>query len=527
MMQNRRYIAPRFCLLALAATLGACATGQDLRETSKKFEGQTTSLEAKIEQLRQTQREAEKSLAKMEQLIEDNKREQSQTRELAAKLNSDLRSFREMDLTKVEGRIERAKKDIEALQGRVEDQVSSLRQNAQQWLAILDQKQTAKLDQQVVRVDQQVAKVEARLETLDKREAAAATRIQETLTTLGKKIDERLDVQDRRIEGRIKKVEDEGRATMNNLAGHLTEVDKSLAQMSETVKTVGTKLSTQLEQQGGSLARLEEANKQADGQIRALTPRVDQLKTSLGDLAKVLHTLSEKSAEIDRRVADVAGGSEQDAKMEARIEVLNKSLSATMTSVNDTTRALGELKQVLDVSVGKLASRVDEQGDALNKLAQQLQGPRTASAAPSEPDQANMPSSGTQKPSAEASASAESAYEHAYQEFQQNQYENALASLRSFLSQYPSSNLVPNAHFWIAECYVKKRDYQKSLISYEEVIQHHPRSGKASIALYRKALVLLELKDKMAAKTALKKLINDYPRSEESKQARTKLASLQ
>ena len=86
---------------------------------------------------------------------------------------------------------------------------------------------------------------------------------------------------------------------------------------------------------------------------------------------------------------------------------------------------------------------------------------------------------------------------------------------------------MPNAHFWIAECYVKKRDYQKSLISYEEVIRHHPRSGKASIALYRKALVLLELKDKMAAKTALKKLINDYPRSEESKQARTKLASLQ
>ncbi len=108
MIQNRPSIASRFCLLACAATLGACATGQDLRETSKKFEGQTTSLEAKIEQLKQTQHEAEKSLVKMEQLIEDNQREQSQTRELAAKLNSDLRSFREMDLTKVEGRIELA-----------------------------------------------------------------------------------------------------------------------------------------------------------------------------------------------------------------------------------------------------------------------------------------------------------------------------------------------------------------------------------------------------------------------------------
>ena len=71
MMQNRSSIASRLCLWALAATLGACATGEDLRETSKKFEGQTesvrTSLETKIEQLKQTQRDAEKSLAKMEQ----------------------------------------------------------------------------------------------------------------------------------------------------------------------------------------------------------------------------------------------------------------------------------------------------------------------------------------------------------------------------------------------------------------------------------------------------------------------------
>src|SRR5512132_4382607 len=99
MMQNRSSIASRLCLWAFAATLAACATGQDLRETSKKFEGQTETVRTSLE-------------AKIEQLIEDNKREQSQTRELAAKLNSDLRSFREMDLTKVEGRIERAKKDI-------------------------------------------------------------------------------------------------------------------------------------------------------------------------------------------------------------------------------------------------------------------------------------------------------------------------------------------------------------------------------------------------------------------------------
>jgi tol-pal system protein YbgF len=185
------------------------------------------------------------------------------------------------------------------------------------------------------------------------------------------------------------------------------------------------------------------------------------------------------------------------------------------------------LKQVLEISVGKLASRVDEQGDVLSKLAQQLQNPRTVSNPAIETTPPDAQPNATGKPPAEASGTPESAYEHAYQQFQQNQYENALTSFRTFMTQYPDSILVPNAHFWIAECYVKKRDYQRSLNAYEEVIRNHPRSGKASIALYRKALVLLELNDKPAARTALKKLIVDYPKSEESKQARTKLASLQ
>ena len=583
MRQNARCIAPSLYLVVVLLTLGGCATGQDLRETSRKFEDHTetvrTSLEGKIEQLKRTQHEAEKTVAKLEQLIEDNKREQAQTRELAAKLNSDLRAFREMDLTKLEGRLERAKRDTETLQGKVEDQVSSLQQNAQQWLAILDQKQTAKLDQQVTRVDQQLVKAEGRLETIDKREAAAAGRIQDMLKTLSAKIDDR-----------IKKVEDDGRGTTNNLAAHLTDLDKSLAQMSDTVKTIGGKLSTQLEQQGGSVAKLDEATKQADGQIRTLGPRVDQLKTSLADLAKVLHALTDRSAESDRRITGLAGqieekvgvltvqGAEQGARLEklgkrfdvegqavtghlntvtqnlnmlsksvetlqgkvgeeqtsrnpgeldARLEGLNKSLSATMSTVNDTTRAVGELKQVLEVSVGKLASRVDEHGDALNKLAQQLQNPRTVSNAQGPVPAVQPKASAAGKTAAEPTATPESVYEHAYQEFQQGQYENAVASFRSFLSQYPDSILVPNAHFWVAECYVKKRDYPRSLNAYEEVIQNHPRSGKASIALYRKALVLLEMNDKMAAKTALKKLLADYPKSEESKQARTKLASLQ
>src|SRR5207253_902881 len=98
---------------------------------------------------------------------------------------------------------------------------------------------------------------------------------------------------------------------------------------------------------------------------------------------------------------------------------------------------------------------------------------------------------------------------------------------RLFLIQHPDSALIPNAHFWMAECYFRIRDFERSIEEYDHVITEFPKSEKASRALYRKAMVFLELNDKDAAKTALRQLLADYPASEDSKQARTKLASLQ
>ncbi len=102
----------------------------------------------------------------------------------------------------------------------------------------------------------------------------------------------------------------------------------------------------------------------------------------------------------------------------------------------------------------------------------------------------------------------------------------ALTSFRSFLIKYADSPLIPNAHFWMGECYVRARDYERGLEEYERVIKSYPKSAKAATALYRKAMAFLELNNKEAARSALRQLIADYPKSADSKQAKAKLASL-
>ena len=516
------------CLLSVGVGLGTWGWASDSALSQ-------TSLKGEIDQLHSTLDEIRRELADVKA-------------DLRALRETDLRNTQGItDLTKRQNRVEdRVKEQMETVQNTAEQ----LQTSVLQWLATLDDKQAAKFRE------------------------------------LGKKIDESLLAQDQRI----KKVEQEGRESNKQITSHLGEVDKSLVKMSDAMKMIGTELATQNKQQSTALAQLEESNKQSDLQF---SQRVDQLKVSLAEFSKAMLALNEKSAATDRRMTELSGQTEskmgglvvqeaeQAAKMDrlakrmeseaqamtshintvtqnvngmaksletvqarmaqlasqstqnenqdVRIEALTKTLNATVTTLNESTRSLGDLKQLLEMSVSKLATRIDEQGEAINRVMQRGAVDRPSSNGHGDATSADLSrkSAGASKTGQDVGLRPEAAYDHAYQEFMQNQYDSALASFQNFLSQFPDSALVPNAHFWIAECYVRKRDYAHGIEAYEQVIRNYPRSGKASSALFRKAAVLLVLNDKPAAKSALHQLIADYPKSEESKQARAKLATLQ
>lgn len=582
----------------MVLALAACATEQRLEDTSKALESKTESVRSeltdKIEQLNKTQRYAEEQQAELKRLLDETKRELKDTRQLAAELKSNLREVKDQDLSGLRGRLEEDRRDIRDLYGRVEDQSAQVS-------ALIDtavQKLTGKVDAQALRLqaqgkafeefEEQVALVEGHVATLDKRESAASAQAQEVLTTIGKKTDERLETQDRRldnlvkrdetIEALVKKVEGDGRAT----AGHVAAVEKNLAQVTDTLKTVGAKLSNQIDHQAVLLAKLEEAKKQADFQVQALSAQVHQFQGTLSEFSKALHVLTDKSTEADRRVTELAGRiegkagllvvqqSEQAAKIEKlakqidaegqavathlnkvtqTVSALTKSLElvqakaghwdAAMVTVNETVRALGELKRVMEDTFMRLEARVESQGDALKQALHQVSAGTSASNEPSPSAAASeLPRQAVLEPrpvpesprltpgGAPAAGTPKDAYDLAYQEYTQGRYDSALASFRNFLAQFPDSSLAPNAHFWSAECYVKGRDFTRGIESYEKVIMRYPNSGKASIALYRKALALLELNDKAAAKAALRQVIANYPKSDEFDRARAKLASL-
>ena len=417
----------------------ACATQEDLRQTSR-------DLQSRHEELRTELKEA---------------------RQRNAELETSIREFKGQDLSQIIGQLETQRRDIDALLSGLDDQKAQV-------------------------------------------------------YSLEKKLQDRLDTEDQRLGGFEKRAE---------------ATDRNIAQVNEKVREVGTKLSAQMDQHAAVLARLEEAIKQVDVQTGPLSAEVKRFQGVLAEFDKVLRALNDKATDVDRRVTDLSNRTgvkvgalatqqgDQAVKLEAlakrleadnqatsaRLDALDKTLTAAVASVNDTARGIGQLKRVLEESVGKQSGGVE--------------GPEAiASAAPG--TAAKEPPESVARATPAPVLSDKAAYDSAHRQYTEGHYDVALTSFRSFLIQYPDSPLTPNAHFWIAECYVQGRDYARGLEEYEHVVKNYPKSAKAAPALYRKAMAFLKLNNKEAAKSALRKLIADYPKSEDSQRAKAKLASL-
>jgi len=296
--------------------------------------------------------------------------------------------------------------------------------------------------------------------------------------TLNQKLSSKLEEQAVRLSGLEKRDEATG---------------KNLAQVTETIKGIGTKLSGQVDQQAASLAKLEETTKQTDTQVKALAAQVAQFQEALAEFSKVLHGLADRAAAGDPRAPESSGKTDGKAGIVAAAPENDQAARADPP----------------EAGPGRPAPSVSDEVKAASIPA----GPSRSAA-------------GGPRAAPKAVMSAQEMYDRAQDEYKKGRYYAAVTAFRMVLTQYPQSSLVPNAHFWIAECYVKTRDFGRGIEEYEQVITRYPKSGKAATALYKKAAALLELNKKEAAKTALRQLIANYPESEDFQRARIKLASL-
>ncbi len=99
----------------------------------------------------------------------------------------------------------------------------------------------------------------------------------------------------------------------------------------------------------------------------------------------------------------------------------------------------------------------------------------------------------------------------------------ARAGFQDIVRQYPTSDLAPDAQFYVGESFAAEGNNSAADSVYQIVSTRHPQSARAPTAMYKRALSLEASGSGAEARAVLTQIIQRYPRSDEAGLARERL----
>ena len=115
------------------------------------------------------------------------------------------------------------------------------------------------------------------------------------------------------------------------------------------------------------------------------------------------------------------------------------------------------------------------------------------------------------------------AYEAALNQFKVGNYQACIAAFQTFVVNYPNSQLVPAAQYWIGNAYYATRDYGVAIATQQKLVASWPDNPKAPDAMLNIASAQTELGDQRSARETLRALMQRYPTSPAANEAKLRL----
>ncbi|MDR1777105.1 MAG: tol-pal system protein YbgF [Desulfovibrio sp.] len=100
-------------------------------------------------------------------------------------------------------------------------------------------------------------------------------------------------------------------------------------------------------------------------------------------------------------------------------------------------------------------------------------------------------------------------------------YVEAQRSFNDFVKNYPSHNLIPEARYYLAECYFQRNQFNDAVLAYDTVIKKYPTSSSAPGAYLKQGICFSKINQKAAATARMQDLIKKYPKSPEAARAKS------
>jgi tol-pal system protein YbgF len=439
----------------------------------------------------------------LQQRIKQQDDQLSQTR---ARQSQEISTLREQELPQLRGELEKALHQAQDLQAKQEDfkhrsaQLEQQTKKLEQLAAKLETDGSTRHLWVQKSLDTQDAKVAARLDEISKAMEALKRDIvevvQRTNEGLAKRVDIKLDEQQKGL------VETQHR--LDQVSQKFTQFNQALTGFKEALTGLNDRVG-QEEQTAKSLAA------RIDADSKAASVHATEVNKSVASVAKALESVGQKvTARFD----------EQDR----RIESLVKSVEQTNHKSGSRQQAAKQTQRLIPAPSHDLAhSERAEQDSSLAPVPQD--DLEVMSAAPAK-IAAPQESPAVESAQSNGESLDRVRYEHVLALFRDGDLDGARRGFAAFLSEYPNSDLAPNARYWLGESYYGKKDFRKAIDAYDKVELDYPSSEKVPAAMLKKGYAYLALKDKKRASSAFKQVVTLYPKSPEAGKASDKLAQL-
>ncbi|NTS78131.1 tol-pal system protein YbgF [Catenovulum sp. SM1970] len=106
-------------------------------------------------------------------------------------------------------------------------------------------------------------------------------------------------------------------------------------------------------------------------------------------------------------------------------------------------------------------------------------------------------------------------------------YEQAIPEFESFLSTYPASVYVPNAHYWLGQLLFNKGEYAKAETNFEKVVNDFPDSSKRCDSMFKLGLVAQAQNNNALAKTKYQAVLSECADSASARLAKNRLSGME
>jgi len=342
-------------------------------------------------------------------------------------------------------------------------------------------------------------------------------------------VEERLGRLEVEMKGRIEKARQEKAEEVAGFMRSQTNLNTKLDDLTAEARlTLG-----KIEEVGH---RISELNKRMDalgGQVGQFGRRLDGFEKQLTQAvataqeAKVLGQTATATAQGATSLAQQATGASQQTAQDVTnaLQQMAEQTNAAVQQVNATTQ--------LALTEARKASAAKQFVQPIVQQAPAVQQPPVIAKVPLPPPISLQATAATPQPApaspprpAVTAATPAELYKNALNDYTEGNYDLAIEGFRSYITLYPKTSLLPNAHYWLGESFYRRKNHDLAIKQFELFLKEYPNNPKVASAMLKQGYAYLEMGDMSRGRTVLSRLVKRFPKSREARSAKDRLSQV-